>query len=104
MKGKQLLEKHKNKIKQICKMLKISKMYVFGSVLTNNFNNNSDIDFLISFANDISIEEYTDNYFELHDKLKSLLHRKVDIVTEKMLANPYFIESINENKLLFYEA
>ena len=104
MKGKRLLEKDKKRIKQICEMLKISKMYVFGSVVTNNFNENSDIDFLISFANGISIEEYTDNYFELHDSLKALLHRKVDIVTEKMLSNPYFIESINENKLLFYEA
>ncbi|NJB81929.1 putative nucleotidyltransferase, partial [Wenyingzhuangia aestuarii] len=30
--------------------------------------------------------------------------RKIDLVTEKSLKNPYFIESINESKELIYEA
>ncbi len=41
-------------------------MYAFGSVVSTDFNPESDIDFLISFADKLSIEEYTNNYFALH--------------------------------------
>ena len=54
----------------------------FGSVTTNRFNKENDIDFLLSFPENISIEEYTDNYFELHYKLRELLNREIDIVTK----------------------
>jgi predicted nucleotidyltransferase len=63
----------------------------------------SDIDILISFK-DISIEKYTDNYFELHYKLEELFNRKIDLLTENSLSNPYFIESIEETKQLLYAA
>jgi len=36
--------------------------------------------------------------------LRELLGRDVDIVTERTLSNPYFIESLNESKVLLYEA
>lgn len=68
-----------------------------------SFNDKSDIDILISFK-DISIEKYTDNYFELHYKLEELFNRKIDLLTENSLSNPYFIESIEETKQLLYAA
>ena len=89
---------------EICKTLKIKRMYAFGSVVGENFNKESDVDFLICFSDEISITEYTENYFELHKKLNFLLNRKIDIVTERTLSNPYFIKSINETKRLIYEA
>lgn len=91
-------------IQNICQALKIKRLYAFGSSVKGNFNKDSDIDFLISFFDDISTEEYSDNYFELHYKLRELLHKEVDIVTERSLSNPYFIESIDESKELIYEA
>src|SRR6056297_2551789 len=91
-------------IRNLCQALKVKRLYAFGSSVKGKFDKNSDIDFLISFADDISFEEYSDNYFELHYKLRELLHREVDIVTERSLSNPYFIESIDESKELIYEA
>jgi predicted nucleotidyltransferase len=78
-------------------------MYVFGSICSDKFNEKSDIDILISFK-DISIEKYTDNYFELHYRLEELLNRKIDLLTENSLSNPYFIEEIEETKQLLYAA
>ena len=78
-------------------------MYVFGSACTDRFTNDSDIDILVSFL-DISIEKYTDNYFDLHYKLQDLLGRKIDLITENSLTNPYFIETIEETKQLLYAA
>ncbi|MCX6233202.1 MAG: nucleotidyltransferase domain-containing protein [Bacteroidetes bacterium] len=90
-------------LQELCKKYDVKTLYVFGSVCTDSFTNNSDIDILISFK-DISIEKYTDNYFELHHKLEELFNRKIDLLTENSLSNPYFIESIEETKQLLYAA
>ncbi len=58
---------------------------------------------LISFKN-ISIEKYTDNYFELHFELEELFSHKIDLLTENSLSNPYLIECIEVTKLLLYVA
>jgi predicted nucleotidyltransferase len=100
----QILEKRKKDIIAICKALNIKRLYAFGSVVSENFRDDSDVDFLISFSDNLSVDEYTKNYFALHYKLRELFNREIDIVTEKTLSNPYFIESINESKQLIYEA
>lgn len=90
-------------LKKLCQDYHIKTMHLFGSVCTDKFNDESDIDLLISFK-DISIDKYTDNYFELHYKLEKLFNRKIDLLTENSLSNPYFIESIEETKQLLYAA
>ena len=90
-----------DELKKLCKMYDVKTMYVFGSVCSPKFNEQSDIDFLISFEN-IPYDQYTDNYFELHYKLQDLFGRKVDLLTDKSLSNPYFIQSVNKNKQLIY--
>jgi len=98
-----LIKDKLNELKSLCQDYDVKTMYVFGSVCTDDFNDDSDIDILISFK-DISIEKYTDNYFDLHYKLEELFNRKIDLLTENSLSNPYFIESIEETKQLLYAA
>lgn len=98
-----LIKNKLDELKQICETYDVKTLYVFGSACTNKFNDSSDIDIMVSFK-DISIEKYTDNYFELHHKLNKLFHRKIDLLTENSLSNPYFIESIEETKELLYAA
>ena len=100
----QIIENKKEELINLCKSLKIQRMNVFGSVVSGKFNKDSDIDLLISFSDGLSVDEYTNNYFTLHYKLRELFNRNIDIVTERTLSNPYFIESINETKELIYEA
>lgn len=100
----QLIEKQKKELIAICEALKIKRLFVFGSVVSDKFREDSDIDFLISFSDNLTIDEYTQNYFTLHYKLRELFKREIDIVTERTLSNPYFIESINDSKQLIYEA
>jgi predicted nucleotidyltransferase len=90
-------------LRKLCIRYDVKTLYLFGSVCSDKFNNDSDIDILISFK-DISIEKYTDNYFELHYKLEELFNRKIDLLTENSLSNPFFIESIEETKQLLYAA
>ena len=92
-----------DQLKELCRKYKVKTMYLFGSVCTDKFHDTSDIDFLISFDN-LSIEEYTENYFELHYKLQELFSRKIDLLTERSLSNPYFIKGLEQTKQLVYAA
>ena len=90
-------------LKQLCQKYDVKTMYAFGSVCTNRFNEASDIDLLISFKN-IPIDQYTDNFFDLHYKLEDLFERKIDLLTENSLSNPYFIKGIELTRQLIYAA
>jgi predicted nucleotidyltransferase len=96
----------KNNLPQLINLLKAHKVkraYAFGSVCTDNFNDESDIDLLISFNEGIDPVEYGDLYWSLDEKLPQLFNREVDILTEKQLRNPYFIKVMNRSKTLLYE-
>ena len=98
-----IIEGKESAIKDLCKQYDVKSLYLFGSVSTGKFNKSSDIDVLVSFK-DISIERYTDNYFELHYRLEELFKRKIDLVTVNSLSNPFFIKSIEGTKILLYAA
>jgi predicted nucleotidyltransferase len=98
-----IIKQNLAELKKLCQQYDIRYMYLFGSASTDKFDNESDIDFLIAFK-DISVEKYTDNYFTLHYKLEELFKRKIDLLTENSLSNPYLMESIEETKQLLYAA
>ncbi|CAN2039498.1 Nucleotidyltransferase [Candidatus Magnetomoraceae bacterium gMMP-15] len=89
-------------INSYCKQYDVERLFLFGSITSNHFTKNSDIDMLIKFKS-ISTEKYSDNYFILHDLFEKTFNRKVDLVTEKSLSNPYFIKRVNQTKVLIYE-
>ena len=89
-------------IKDLCKQYKVKSLYSFGSVNTSAFNEKSDIDLLIDFEPDISIEDYTDNFFSLREKFSNLFKRDIDLVTRRSLSNPFFIQDVEQSKLLIY--
>jgi predicted nucleotidyltransferase len=99
-----IIENKLEELKSICLSLNVKKLYLFGSAATDRFTENSDIDLLISFSESLSLKQYTDNYFTFYYKLKELFQRKIDIIPEKNLSNPFLIESINETKTLIYES
>ena len=93
----------KAEIVRLCVMYNVKTMHFFGSVCSDRFNDESDIDILISF-NDISIERYTDNFFNLHADLEKIFQRRVDLLTEASIVNPFLRESIEESRELLYAA
>jgi predicted nucleotidyltransferase len=54
-------------------------LYAFGSVLTPNFNTNSDVDLIVDFK-DIDVKDYADNYFDFKFTLQDIFKRKVDLL------------------------
>ena len=69
------------------KFLKIS-MYAFGSILTDNFSSESDVDLIVDFQ-DQNVLNYGDNYYNLKFSLEDILNRSVDLLEEKAIQNPF---------------
>ena len=97
-----IIKNQLNVIKDLCKQYKVKSLYSFGSVNTSTFSEKSDIDLLIDFEPDISIEDYTDNFFFLREKFSNLFKRDIDLVTRRSLSNPFFIQDVEQSKLLIY--
>ncbi len=87
---------------ELLKKHKIISAYVFGSVLTEKFNSNSDIDFLVTIQNNLDPLETGEHLWNLTYELEELLKRNVDLLTERSLKNPYFIQRVNETKFPIY--
>ncbi|MDE7396791.1 MAG: nucleotidyltransferase domain-containing protein [Muribaculum sp.] len=98
-----LIEMNMDKIIALCKKYRVAKLWVFGSILTDRFNDSSDVDFSVIFdKKNIPLLDYADNYLDFLSELKRILSRDVDLVTEESLNNPYFIKSLNSTKRLIY--
>jgi len=98
-----LIQNHILDIKNVCEKHYVKHLYAFGSVLSNKFNNESDIDLVVDFKS-FDINKYADNYFDLKYSLESILKRHVDLLEESAIKNPYFKQSLNQTKQLVYAA
>jgi predicted nucleotidyltransferase len=96
------LSAYKNEINALCANHKVRSLYAFGSVLTPNFNTNSDIDLIVDFK-EIDVKEYADNYFDFKFSLQDILNRPVDLLEEQAIKNPYFKEELNKKKVIVYK-
>ena len=98
-----LIERNMAQIIALCEKHKVVTLYVFGSVLADKFNKDSDVDFSVIFdRNSLSLMEYGDNYFDFKFALEDLLHRDVDLIEYNAVRNPYFKEELDETKQLIY--
>jgi uncharacterized protein len=96
-----VVEQNINLISELCQLHKVDRLFVFGSVLTDRFHKESDIDFLVKFGN-VDLYNYFDNYIEFKESLEKLLKRPVDLVEEQTIKNPILRKSIDRNKKLIY--
>lgn len=102
-----LIKNNMELIRDVCKKHHVLSLYLIGSAAKEDkdFTSESDIDFLYRFDKaKIGEMEYADYYFSLLFTLQELFKRKVDLVPEEKLKNPFFINSINKNKLKLYES
>lgn len=100
-----IITENKERIEDICRAHHVESLYTFGSVNTDKFNENSDIDLIVSFDMDkLPIEDYADVYFDMLFTLEELLNREVDLVTERSIKNPYFKEEVAKNQILIYKS
>lgn len=76
------VEPNREKLAEFCRRHKIRKLSFFGSVLRDDFREESDIDVLVEFEPGVSIGL---KFFAIERELSELLGRKVDLNTPGFL-------------------
>ena len=93
-----------NELDSLCRRFGVRRLEVFGSGATGAFRpGESDLDFLVEFDAP-GAAGYADRYFGLLESLEQLFGRPVDLVVASAIRNPFFRESVEQNKALLYAA
>lgn len=95
------IDQYTNEIRRLCDRHKVKRLYAFGSVLTDRFQKDSDIDFIVDFE-PLDVRQYADNYFDFKFALEDTLHRPVDLLEEKTIRNPFFRKAVENQRQLIY--
>ena len=94
--------RHKDFV-DLCKGHKVSKIYAFGSSVTDQFDPvKSDVDVVV----ELDIKDplkYGETLLQLWDQLEIFFDRKVDLLTDDSINNPYLRKSIESTKKLIYD-
>lgn len=98
-----VIENNKPGIEGLCKTYHVKELYVFGSVLRPDFSENSDIDFLVIFNDNLQKPlERVENEDALKQSLENLLQKDVDLIQYNLIRNKYLRYFINQEKQLLY--
>jgi len=97
------IAEHNEALINLCENYGVNKLYVFGSVARNEFNpKSSDIDLLVELKPMPPIER-GEKLMNLWDAFEDLFSRKVDLLTDQPIRNPYLRQSVEATKQLIYE-
>ena len=97
-----LITDNLEQIYALCRKYRVKTLCVFGSILTPRFNENSDVDFSATFYPEEDPLVAGENRIQVYICLEDLMGRRIDLVDEDNLKNPYFIEELEETKQLIY--
>ena len=90
----------KDLIAEFCRQHRIKKLSLFGSVLTDRFSLESDVDVLVEFEPDYRIGLI--GFADIELKLARMLGRRVDLRTPKDLS-PYFRDDVLAQAVVQYD-
>lgn len=73
-----LIELNMDKIIALCKKYKVAKLWVFGSILTPRFNDESDVDLLVVFdRTKITLLDMADTFFDFLYELEAVFNARL---------------------------
>ncbi len=93
------IENKLDKLFELCIKYKVVKLFIFGSSSKGNFNNKTSDVYLIVDIENLPPVEKGENLMNFWTQLD----RKVDLLTNKNINNPYLKEEIDNSKLLLYD-
>lgn len=92
-------------IRALCREYGVVRLEIFGSAVTDAFDpERSDVDFIIEYPPDYDFGPVLTRYFELKERLETLLGRSVDLVMVGAMRKPRFIEAANKTRQVLYAA
>lgn len=92
-----------NDFSAVCKAHNVKYIYAFGSSITKRFDSaKSDVDLLVDIDYTDPIEK-GEKLISLWDTFETFFNRRVDLLTETSIHNPYLRRSIDSTKILIYD-
>ncbi|MBA2470657.1 MAG: nucleotidyltransferase domain-containing protein [Chloroflexia bacterium] len=97
-----LIAERKDEIVALCRKHNVRQLDVFGSAATGAFDpETSDLDFVVDLGEyDNAVHR---RYLDLIADLEDLLGYSVHMTTSPSIRNPYFRQSVEEQRELIYE-
>jgi len=97
------ISKKKNDFILLCKSHNVKYLYAFGSSTNERFDiKSSDIDLLVEIDSSDPLDR-GEKLISLWDLFENFFNRKVDLLTESSIRNPYLKKSIESTKVLIYD-
>jgi predicted nucleotidyltransferase len=97
-----LIEQNLDAIRALCRAYGVVRLDLFGSAATGAFREaSSDLDFVVTFA-DTAVGGYADRYLAFAEALEALFGRKVDLLTERSIRNPFFRDAVEASRQRIY--
>lgn len=91
-------------LQSLCRKHHVRRLEVFGSATDDSFRpETSDLDFLVDYL-PLENAEYVDAYFGLLSDLEDLFQRKIDLVVDRAIRNPYFRKGVDQSRQVIYAA
>lgn len=98
-----VIEQQKNGLAEQCRRFGVRRLEVFGSAARGDFDPaKSDFDFIVSFA-DKTPGTYADRYLDFAAAVERLLGRRIDLLTERCIRNPYFRREVDAARQVVYD-
>jgi uncharacterized protein len=91
-----------DRVAAFCQRWRIVELSLFGSVLRDDFDTESDVDVLVQF--DPAVEWSLLDLMTMQSELSTLLGRHVDLVEQAGLRNPFRRAAIIQSKHVVYAA
>jgi predicted nucleotidyltransferase len=99
-----IITENREKIAELCRQHHVRSLSVFGSAVRDDFDpTRSDVDLLVDFK-PLSDLDYAPNFFSLLRSFDRLFGRRVDMLTDPSIRNPYLRKSIESDKVSLYAA
>jgi predicted nucleotidyltransferase len=90
-------------LQQLCKKYNVKELYLFGSATTDDFSEDSDLDFIVKF-NRQGFEGAFDQFIGFKQDLEQIYGRSVDLYHFKKFRNSIFRQEVERSKQLLYAA
>jgi hypothetical protein len=100
--GEFAIELDQRALDEFCQHWHISELSLFGSALGDHFREDSDVDLLVVF--EPGTRRTFSDWMDMVLELEALFGRKVDLVEERLLTNPFRRKSILSSRKIIYAA
>jgi len=81
----------------------VKYLYAFGSAVSDKFDDKaSDLDFVVEIESKDPIER-GENLISLWDNFETFFNRRVDLLTDASIRNPFLRKNIDSSKILIYD-